>query len=126
MVKVLKLKNFTTKEKRGFRLNLMDYFLKEKERFKDIHFVSMKPNTIRGNHKHPKSKEWILLWEGKFKFLYLNKKLKEIKLDVKEPLLIFIPKNTPHLLKNISKKESFLLSFGSNYPMDVEHQLNLE
>lgn len=120
MHKIFKLKKYIDREKRGFRLNLMDFFLKIGENFKDVHFVSMKKNTIRGNHRHPKSKEWILLWEGKFKLAVLEKRRKEIELNVKEPILIFIPENTPHSLKNIDRRELFLISFGSRYPMDVE------
>lgn len=120
MFRIIKLKNYLDVEKRGFRLNLMDFFLKEGVKFKDLHFVSMKKNTIRGNHKHPKSREWILLWEGKFEFIVLQKRKKKMRLNVKKPILIYIPENTPHFLKNIDKKETFLLSFGSRYPMDVE------
>lgn len=123
MFKIFKLKKNIFKDKRGIRLNLSKYFLKNKIKFKDLHFVSLKKNTIRGNHKHPESKEWILLWEGKFKIFWKDKKEREIKINVNEPVLIFIPEDTPHLIKNIDDKTLYLFSFGSKFPMDFEEAI---
>lgn len=120
MIKIIKLKSYIEREKRGLRLNLMDFFEKNNEKIKDIHFVSMKRDTLRGNHIHPKGKEWILLWEGKFKIIFYGKRKRQKYLNIKEPTLIFIPEGEPHSLKNIDKKDLFLISFGSKYPMSSE------
>lgn len=122
MLKVIKLKDFTIKEERGYRLNIFDFFSKKKKIYKDLHFVSLKKGKFRGNHKHPNSEEWILLWEGKFEIIWKNKKLYKKLLDVKEPVFLYIPKNVPHLIRNLDEREVFLLSFGSSYPMEVEKE----
>lgn len=127
MIKICDLKDFLKNEERGFGVDIFGFFLNNKEKFKDIHFVSIKPKSIRGNHLHKSSKEWIFLWEGKFLFCFKEGKVKrEEIIEVKNPIIILIPEGVPHCLKNIDKKELYILSFGSKFPMDFEKSVLIE
>ena len=77
-----------------------------------LHIVSIEPGAVRGNHIHSTTDEWIIFWGSEMLLLWEQENtVKEEKLDANKAYLVHVPRNMCHACKNISQKESYLLSY---------------
>ena len=81
----------------------------------DVHMVSMKPGTIRGNHYHVHKTEHMLIIGGPCRVVVMDNKTKKreekIITDNTKTLLV-IPTHVTHAIKNISNEMSYLLCYS--------------
>ena len=88
----------------------------EKGIISDIHMVSMKPGSIRGNHYHVSKTENILIIGSTCRLLVEdnNTKEKEEKiLENNEEMLFVIPPDVTHAIENIGNEASYLFCFSN-------------
>ena len=88
----------------------------EKGIISDIHMVSMKPGSIRGNHYHVSKTENILIIGSTCRVLVEdnNTKEKEEKiLENNEEMLFVIPPDVTHAIENIGNEVSYLFCFSN-------------
>ncbi len=81
----------------------------------DIHMVSMKPGTIRGNHYHVNKTENILIIGSTCRVLVVDNKTKEKEekiLENNEKILFIIPPDVTHAIENIGNEVSYLFCFS--------------
>ncbi len=88
----------------------------EKGIISDIHMVSMKPGSIRGNHYHVNKIENILIIGSTCRVLVMdnNTREKEEKiLENNEKTLLVISPDVTHAIENIGNEVSYLLCFSN-------------
>ncbi len=71
-------------------------------------------NQVRGNHYHPKAKEWFTLLEGKAELKLKDmdtNELYSIMLDEDVPQTIVVPPNVAHAFINIQEEPFLLLAY---------------
>ena len=88
----------------------------EKGIISDIHMVSMKLGSIRGNHYHVSKTENILIIGSTCRVLVEdnNTKEKEEKiLENNEEMLFVIPPDVTHAIENIGNEVSYLFCFSN-------------
>ena len=81
----------------------------------DIHMVSMKPGTIRGNHYHVNKTEHILIIGSTCRVLVVDNNTKEREekiLENNEKDLFVIPPGVTHAIENIGNDASYLFCFS--------------
>lgn len=86
----------------------------------NVHIVSLKPNSVRGNHYHAGQTEYICVLGGPAKLLAVDNESgekTEYIFDGEKCPLIVVPSNNTHAIKNISKETIYLLCY-SNKPLD--------
>lgn len=65
----------------------------------NIHLGTMKSGVIRGNHRHPDSKEWIIFMNGKITIIYEEES--ELRHEEHEtPVKVSIAEGIPHAFQN--------------------------
>jgi len=87
--------------------------LKRKE-FGQIYVTTSNPNMIKGNHYHKRKTEWFCVIKGKAKLAIRklnNKKIHEILMEDDNLVVVKIPPNVVHGIKNIGKDMMYLLSY---------------
>ena len=87
----------------------------EKGIISDIHMVSMKPGTIRGNHYHVNKTEHILIIGSTCRVLVVDNNTKEREekiLENNEKDLFVIPPGVTHAIENIGNDASYLFCFS--------------
>ena len=104
-----------------WKLNLDDIPV-DKDEIKVSEIIHFPPGGLGGNHKHPRT-EWFI-GIGELVFYWIdeagNKQEKFMNLD-DGLLLIKIPPNVPHAVKNISEfKFGILLEYADAKQYDVE------
>lgn len=100
-------------DERGW--NLKSLFYLEKfigERIKDFHLVYSEPGRVRANHLHKIQKEWLFVFGGRALFVWKDARgrLRKKKINEKDYILFEIWPNTPHALKNTSRKGVYVLA----------------
>ena len=102
-------------------------------RFCNMHLSSLKPGTIRGNHYHTTSFEYVFVLSGPCRVALLNNKTNETKqIVVKKgaPMLFKIAPRITHAFKNEGNEEIFLLCYdetpGEQHTRDVHRHIILE
>lgn len=71
-------------------------------------------DQVRGNHYHPKAKEWFTLLEGKAELKLKDMETDEchsIRLNAKTPQTIVIPPNVAHAFVNTQEEPFLLLAY---------------
>lgn len=88
--------------------------------FGQILVTTAGPGYIKGNHYHKRKTEWYCVLQGKALLMIINNKTKEgkeIVMGEDNMVLVKIPPNHLHLIKNIGIDEIFLLVYV-NEPFD--------
>jgi dTDP-4-dehydrorhamnose 3,5-epimerase-like enzyme len=83
-----------------------------------FHTVSMEPGTVRGNHVHPQTTEWLLFCGGPVLLSWQDKdseKINTVPITDNRTLLI-IPPGVKHAVKNLSDLPLYLIAFRSPMP----------
>jgi len=103
---------------RGWGANPLEAAGLSREHLGNLHVVSIKPGTIRGNHYHTSATEWILLCGGPAKIAWRSgdeNSIHETNISGTEPALFEIPQNVEHAVLNNSKGDIYLVSFSNSY-----------
>jgi len=80
----------------------------------NLHVVSIRPGTARGNHYHEDATEWLLVFGGPATILWRSAEQPAPKeLDLKEggPWLFEIPPLVEHAIENRGESDCYLLAF---------------
>ncbi len=102
------------------------YFLqsKAKELLGDVaemHFVTLRKNVVRGNHFHKEKKEvMFVIYDGKWTFAWeVSGEIMRKRFEGKSSLLILIPENVVHAVRNDGENLLQVLSI-SNKPYTAD------
>jgi dTDP-4-dehydrorhamnose 3,5-epimerase-like enzyme len=113
-VKQLELKEAILKDGRGWTINPLKISDIPAKSLLDLHLVSIKPGTIRGNHHHPDATEWLLTCGGLASLVWRqvgNDKVNQFLTEGEEPTLFEIPPGCEHAIKNLSNDDIYLMVF---------------
>jgi len=106
-------------DNRGFAARPVDEKELKAGHVSNIHIVSMKPGVVRGNHYHIKQKEKIWLIGGPCKVIARNRNTGETEeeiFDGNEQILLVIPPDISHAIKNISDGITYLFCYSNFSP----------
>jgi dTDP-4-dehydrorhamnose 3,5-epimerase-like enzyme len=121
-VKQLELKHGIFKDGRGWTINPFSIADSSGKSLSDLHLVSMKPGTIRGNHHHPDATEWLLTCGGSASLVWRrvgDDTVNQFLTEGKEPALFEIPPGCEHAIKNLSHDDIYLMAFYDVSSPDV-------
>jgi len=117
-LKRVELRETTWRDDRGWGINPLEAAGLSRESLGNLHVVSIKPGTIRGNHYHTSATEWILVCGGPAKVVWRSGDedfIHEALVRKAEPALFEIPPNVEHAVLNNSKGDIYLISFSDSY-----------
>ncbi|MGA1868917.1 MAG: cupin domain-containing protein [bacterium] len=83
----------------------------------NIHTASITPSSMRGNHYHPNSTEWLFIFGGPALFCWRNLEdniIHQEKIGEEEPTLFVVPPNIVHVIKNCAKKDIYIMAVTSS------------
>lgn len=121
-VRQLELKNVIFKDGRGWSINPLKIADIRDKSLKDLHVVSIKPGTIRGNHHHPDATEWLIIYGGLASLVWRpvgNEAVNEFLIEGEEPALFEISPGCEHAIKNLSHYDIYLTVFYNVPSPDV-------
>jgi oxalate decarboxylase/phosphoglucose isomerase-like protein (cupin superfamily) len=111
----LNLEGIQRNDERGWALNpLQAAGLAAGGPVGNLHAVSVRPGTARGNHCHADATEWMLVFGGPGRFIWRSPASptpQEIPVESADPVLFEIPPGVEHALVNTSGADIFLLAF---------------
>ena len=87
-----------------------------------IHIATLNPGSIRGNHFHPKSKEWLLIFGGPARFYWRSCKEAaphEVIIRDSGPVLFEIPPGIEHAVVNPTQHDVYLMAFSDSNDRDT-------
>jgi len=93
---------------------ISDEELQSKKIF-NLHLVSLKPGAVRGNHFHQYQNEVICVFGSRCKVAAVNNKTgerEEETIEENKQVLLKIPTNVTHAVKNIGDKTLYLLCYS--------------
>ncbi|NLH49732.1 MAG: hypothetical protein GX444_14195 [Myxococcales bacterium] len=102
----------TSRDARGWVSNLLDHLPLPAAGLRNIHIVQLRPGLIRGNHRHHRQNEWIVLCGGPCRVVVVwegRRREETIVGDV--PVMLTLPAGTPHAIRYEGIGEAFLVSF---------------
>lgn len=110
----------TSRDQRGWVSNLLDFLPLPPAELHNIHLVEMQPGSIRGNHRHARQTEWIVVCGGPCRIvLHTGDQKHEQVFLGPEPTMLTIRPGTAHAVKNESEHEVYLLCL-TDQPYDFE------
>ena len=89
----------------------------------NLHVVSIKPGTSRGNHVHRDATEWLLVFGGAATIIWRSPAQptpKKLHLDGPRPRLFEVPPKVEHSILNASKEDMYLVAFYDQPDPDTE------
>ena len=99
-------------DERGWTINPLSKEFRTISDAGHLHIVSITPGSVRGNHIHTTTAEWIVCWGAKVLFVWeINGEKKEMNFDDDKAYLVQIPMGVCHACKNIDTKDSYLFSY---------------
>ncbi len=102
------------KDTRGWLSEIIRAEDVDHKKFGQVLITAANPGETKGNHYHKKKTEWYCVIKGRGILTIIDKKdkeKKEIELGDKNMVLVKIPINHFHWIKNIGKKEMLLLAY---------------
>ncbi len=100
--------------------------------FGQVYLTTANPGYIKGNHYHKRKTEWFCVIKGKGELILRDLKSKELKKilmdDEKNFLLVKIPPNVAHAIRNIGSEVLYLLAYidepynpddPDTYPLEI-------
>ncbi|MFH1990983.1 MAG: cupin domain-containing protein [Pseudomonadota bacterium] len=121
-VKHIGLKKNIWKDERGWGINPLEALGIKAGLPGNLHIVSLKPGTVRGDHYHATATEWMLVFGGKAKIVWKVKKassVHQIFVDDSEPALFEIPPDIEHAVINDSTSDIYLAVFYDSHQPDT-------
>ena len=76
-----------------------------------FHVVKTEPGHVRGNHFHPETAEWLHVFGQAFELFWQEDGENKSETFYEENLIIFIPPNIPHAVKNIGSGPMYVAAF---------------
>lgn len=116
------------RDKRGWVINPLEEAALPHNDVGNLHVVSLNPDTIRGNHFHPDTREWLLVFDGPTLVSGRSNgenSINSFLVEEDKPTLFEIPPGVEHAIKNISDKVIYLLSFSESGERETVHCQNL-
>lgn len=113
-MKINKKRLVIKKDNRGRLIELIKGKDIDGGKFGQILITTALPEKTKGNHYHKRKREWYVVVQGTGLLILKDIKsneLKKIILKASSPLLIEIPRNVGHAIKNIGKDELLLLAY---------------
>lgn len=113
-IREIELKDNTWSDTRGWGVNPIDIVGLSNKPIGRLHMVSLTPGSVRGNHSHKGSTEWLLVSGGPAKIAWRRldqKSIEMILVKQDEPALFEILSLTEHAIMNTGQKDIFLLAF---------------
>lgn len=111
----LEIKKLTiNKDPRGWLTEIIRAEDVGNKKFGQILITSANPGETKGNHYHKRKTEWYCVIKGNAVTTVINRKnkiKKVIKMGEKNMILLKIPPNHFHFIKNIGKNEMLLLAY---------------
>ena len=101
-----------SRDARGWNTHPLDETALREGRFANIHIVSMEPGTIRGNHRHIKQTEQVLIFGGPCLFVAEDAETGERFERVFQPGELFriaLAPGVAHAFKNVGVGVAYLL-----------------
>lgn len=121
-VRPLDLSTLSRGDERGWGLRLLDALPVEPGRIGDLHVVSVRPGTVRGNHVHARGTEWLLICGGPAVAAWRGEggEVGRMEIPGEGPYLLEIPAGTPHAVKNVSAGTLHLVALNDeeDYPTE--------
>lgn len=83
----------------------------------NVHIVVSKPGAIRGNHIHPRTREWLTVIDGRVRMCWTEsaedgRRARPRSAMVTGPVLIEIGPGIVHSIENCSDRDVYLLAFN--------------
>ena len=81
----------------------------------NLHVVSIEPNIIRGNHFHKEQLEFLVVMGGLVEVVWQHPDEEEKtikKVDTKSPVLLRVPQNVTHTIKNIGQDTVYVICYA--------------
>ncbi len=89
-------------------------------RLGNCHVVSLQPGSVRGNHYHTGTTEWLLLCGGKVEIAWRSAgQPEQTYIEEAAPALLKIPPLVEHAIRNVSSTEIILVSFSEQGERDT-------
>ena len=121
-VKRIDLNPHTWTDHRGWVTNPIEAANIQNTLLGSIHIATMKPGTIRGNHFHPRSTEWLLIFGGPARFYWQPHQQSPIHEELihdSGPVLFEIPPKIEHAVVNCAENDIFLMAFSDSDDRDT-------
>lgn len=117
-------------DNRGFSFVIPTQVFGFLETVQEMHVVQLLPNAIRGNHYHQQRKEaLIVLYEDQWLFAWQEANAEASQQHIftgQGAVLITLPANTVHALKNIGQHNLTAISYSNLDLMDTVRKVILE
>lgn len=104
------------RDKRGWRIDLLRACGLQNEPIGDLHAVSLEPGACRGNHFHPDSFEWLLVFGGPAVLAWRKNACagaEQLLIEGNRPHLFEIPAGVEHAVRNRSGQRIYLVALRS-------------
>lgn len=113
-IKVKKLD--VKKDERGFFAEILriEELRNKKKKFGQIYLTVAKPNQTKGKHTHKRKTEYFSVIKGNGLLTLVDKKgnkRKEIKMGEDNMVMVTIPPNIWHAIKNTGEDDLYLLAY---------------
>ena len=123
MIEKLRIKKLDIKkDSRGWLAELIKSADVDNQKFGQIGITVAYPGQTKGGHYHTRKREWYCVLRGSALLTLVNiktNKKTEVKMGEKNMILIEIPINHFHFIKNVGKKDMYLL-FYTNEVFDLK------
>lgn len=111
----IELAEFSSRDERGSRVSPLEAAGLPREELEHFHVVSLKPGATRGNHRHERGTEWLLILSGPARVTWCNtgqETVRNLRVEANQPALLRIPPGVAHSVFNSSNRELFLVAFS--------------
>ena len=122
--KVVELRKAIRADDRGWSINPLEAVGLSRESLGNLHVVSMRPGTVRGNHYHTEATEWLLVCRGPAEVVWRragDDSIRNANVSKAGPVLFKIPPNVKHAVLNESNEEIYLMSFSDSSERGTVH-----
>jgi len=101
-------------DERGWSINPVAASGLDTGRIGNLHVVSVRPGTARGNHYHTDATEWLLVFGGPASIVWRSPtqpEPRELHLKEAGPWLLEFPPLVEHAIENGADSDCYLLAF---------------
>lgn len=110
---VRSLETGSSGDRRGWRVDLLQACGLGSGRIGDLHVVTLEAGACRGNHFHPETDEWLLVFGGPAVLAWRepgSNEVKRVPIEGEGPWLFEIPAGVEHALQNRSTRKIYLVA----------------
>lgn len=120
-MKIIPLNDHAWSDERGWGLRLLEAAGIGEGEVGDLHAVSVEPGAVRGNHLHPDTTEWMLVFGGGCTLAWRegNGPVEVRRVDPDAPLLAAFPPGVAHAVRGAGPGPVFLVCYADGRPETV-------